>query len=36
VRKVKDDLRDLATEAKIREMLSEFMKEAKGQLAAEG
>ena len=36
VRKVKADLRDLATEAKIREMLSEFMKEAKGQLAAEG
>ncbi|MFN9943048.1 MAG: DUF1476 domain-containing protein [bacterium] len=36
VRKVKADLRDLATEAKIREMLTEFMKEAKGQLAAEG
>lgn len=35
VRKVKADLGDLATETKIRDMLAEFMKEAKGQLAAE-
>jgi hypothetical protein len=35
LRKVKADLGDLATEAKIREMMAEFMKEAKGQLAAE-
>jgi hypothetical protein len=35
VRKVKADLGDLATEAKIREMLTEFMREAKAQLVAE-
>jgi hypothetical protein len=35
VRKVKADLGDLATEAKIREMLVECMREAKGQLASE-
>ncbi len=36
VRKVKADLGDLATEAKIREMMTELLKEAKGQLATEG
>ncbi len=36
VRKVKADLGDLATEAKIREMMVELLREAKGQLAAEG
>jgi hypothetical protein len=35
VRKVKADLGDLATEAKIRDMLIEFMREAKSQLVAE-
>ena len=35
LRKVKADLGDLATEAKIREMMAEFMREAKGQLASE-
>jgi hypothetical protein len=36
VRKVKADLGDLATEAKIREMMVELLREAKGQLASEG
>jgi hypothetical protein len=36
LRKVKADLGDLATEGKIREMLSELLREAKGQLAREG
>jgi hypothetical protein len=35
VRKVKTDLGDRATEAKIREMLAELLREAKGQLTRE-
>jgi hypothetical protein len=35
MRKVKGDLGDLATEDKIREMMTEFFKQAKAQLAAQ-
>lgn len=35
LRKVKGDLGDLATEDKIRQMMVELMREAKGQLASE-
>jgi len=35
VRKVKADLGDLATDAKIREMMAELLREAKGQLMRE-
>jgi hypothetical protein len=35
VRKVKADLGDLATEDKIREMLAECLRQAKGQLASD-